>query len=184
MRKSDGNWHQSKSGNWYNSEVCQGLAAHVEASCFHCGNDCLVRKHRSADTGKPVFCDSSCKMQWQSSWQDFSHLEKHRFKKGQKPHNFKGSHKHSAGYICESEDGKARLQHRLVVERFLGRKLKRTEVIHHVDGDKTNNSIENLQLMNQSDHIRVHQSEQRLNNPEGYAAKKRRASNIRWKKER
>lgn len=38
------------------------------------------------------------------------------------------------------------LEHRLVVEAVLGRLLRRGEVVHHVDGDRLNNSKENLMV--------------------------------------
>ena len=38
------------------------------------------------------------------------------------------------------------LEHRLVMARKLGRPLLRTETVHHIDGDRTNNSPENLEL--------------------------------------
>lgn len=38
------------------------------------------------------------------------------------------------------------LEHRLVVEAHVGRYLTRLEVVHHKDGDRSNNHIDNLQL--------------------------------------
>lgn len=47
------------------------------------------------------------------------------------------------------------LEHRLVMEKAIGRKLQATEHVHHLDGNKQNNSIENLQIINPSEHARV-----------------------------
>ena len=38
------------------------------------------------------------------------------------------------------------MEHRLVVASNLGRALVSTETVHHIDGDRSNNTIENLQL--------------------------------------
>jgi hypothetical protein len=46
------------------------------------------------------------------------------------------------------------LEHRLIMERHLGRYLDSDEVIHHIDGNPSNNAIENLRLYaSQSEHI-------------------------------
>lgn len=48
-------------------------------------------------------------------------------------------------------------QHRYIMELTLGRYLLPSEVVHHIDLDKTNNDINNLLLFNsQGDHIRFH----------------------------
>jgi hypothetical protein len=151
-------WYRSESGYWYNG-LWPGIC-HVEATCNWCHIQFYVRRFKSK--GKfGTFCSRRCAKSCSVRHEDVSHLKPFRFKKGQVPYNYKGTTEHSGGYLCEFEDGHRQLQHRLVVERFIGRKLKRSEVIHHIDGDKTNNSIENLQIMTQSDHIKAHQAQER-----------------------
>lgn len=52
-----------------------------------------------------------------------------------------------------------RHEHRVVMEKKLGRALVRGEIVHHIDGNRHNNKPENLQLMTQSEHWNVHRDE-------------------------
>lgn len=78
-----------------------------------------------------------------------------------------GTKKRSDGYIMvvapdehpfpaytKASGTKYILEHRLVMEQHLGRYLLPDEVVHHKDGNPSNNAIDNLQLFaSQSEHI-------------------------------
>ena len=55
-------------------------------------------------------------------------------------------HVDQGGYRRLRIGGKNHFEHRLVMERHLGRKLLPNETVHHRDGDKLNNDITNLEL--------------------------------------
>lgn len=47
-------------------------------------------------------------------------------------------------------------EHRLVMEKSLGRVLEKTEIVHHIDFNKFNNDISNLRIMDRESHSRLH----------------------------
>jgi hypothetical protein len=47
-------------------------------------------------------------------------------------------------------------EHRLVIEKKLKRYLEPYEKVHHINGIKTDNRPENLELMTLSEHVKLH----------------------------
>lgn len=67
-----------------------------------------------------------------------------------KPYNYK-----QVGYIRRMTDNYCLIKrlnevwrplHRYLVEKYIGRKLKHNEIIHHIDGNGLNNKLRNLYI--------------------------------------
>lgn len=59
-------------------------------------------------------------------------------------------------YKAIKVNGKKIDEHRYIMEQHLGRKLTKNEVVHHINGNKQDNRLENLELMSRSEHSRKH----------------------------
>ncbi len=125
----------------YCSKKCSG-EAHKTGSvirCEQCGKEFYSTRHR--------FCSPECVYQFRSE------------NSPQKLYRENGYVvMHIRGY---NKKGNAK-QHRVVMEEYLGRKLSDDEVVHHINGDKTDNRIENLQVMTRSAHSLLHRMKDRL----------------------
>lgn len=95
--------------------------------------------------------------------------------------NWKGGRTHDGEgriYLYRPEHPKANrwgyvYRYRIVMEEKLGRLLRADEIVHHKDENPSNDHPDNLEVTNQSRHIKIHLPEMRK-----AAAAKRKEANV------
>ena len=72
----------------------------------------------------------------------------------------KGVSKKPNGYLEHTTgENKGRSVHVALMENVIGRRILREEVVHHIDHNRSNNALENLQLMTRAKHASLHAKE-------------------------
>lgn len=60
------------------------------------------------------------------------------------------------GYVRNHTNNETTYEHRDVAEEIIGRKLRSEEDVHHLDGNRSNNSPENLLVLETTQHAKLH----------------------------
>lgn len=100
----------------------------VEKVCEFCHKPFIV-PYSLVATGRGKFCSMSC------------YGDSQRFVNGYLVRD---------GYWAINVNGRKVMKHRYVMEQHLGRPLKDSETVHHINGDRADNRIENLELWSTS----------------------------------
>ena|SRR3990167_9313110 len=110
------------------------------ATCFS--------KHKT-DASNKLFCSRECYAKAQSSNPKYLGKNQNNWKGG-RVFGFAGK------YIGIRVGKKYMLEHRFLIEKKLGRKLQSKEHVHHINHDPSDNRIENLILLSESEHHSYH----------------------------
>jgi hypothetical protein len=136
----------------------------IELTCKVCGkkfNKALSQYRadlKKCNAGK--FCSLSCLYKSDERKANLG-------KMGKNSSGWKGGRIYERGYrlvvandhpngILKGSGKKYIREHRLIIEKYIGRYLTKDEHVHHINGDIQDNRIENLQLMTASEHNSYH----------------------------
>jgi hypothetical protein len=94
-------------------------------------------------------CSRRCQGDWMRTRYSFNKLSREKSNK-----------RYGYSEYRVSKSGKTypykRIKARVIVEGFIGRKLRGNECVHHIDGDIENNSLNNLVVLGLGEHSRLH----------------------------
>jgi hypothetical protein len=133
--------------------------------CDICKKHFQVSNGRARESYKKQqskFCSDRCRLKHQQTW-GVERLKQWSKKVGKFAHYENGTGLTTDGYVWIYKPNLGYFHnqvklHRYLMERKIGRRLKPTEIVHHLNFDKLDNRIENLIIVSRKEHNKIHQS--------------------------
>jgi len=118
---------------YYKSER---LTIKLQFTCDRCGKNFERYPSQRRLGNRKSYCSAACRSVGRV------------YKRGAEHPNYKpvSRWRTSEGYVVIEDGAGRRFEHRVVMEQSLGRPLLKSETVHHINGDRQDNRIENLQL--------------------------------------
>lgn len=142
------------------------MVAKIEVVCAQCGNTFLLVpwQVRSGRKYCSVQCDHLSRKGKKFSTRDFHGANNPKWRGGK----IKMSAGRVAVYCPDHPDanlmgGTHILEYRLIAEKKIGRRLRKDEVVHHINGDATDNRPSNLEVITFSKHAVLHNGDRDRN---------------------
>lgn len=116
--------------------------------CNYCGR--IFFRNRKVLLQPLIFCSRKCS----------SLFKKILVKKSGFGNRIPSTYRYVYKYVgIKNGTSRYRQEHRILMEEYLGRKLNKNEVVHHINGNGRDNRIINLKIIKLSKHSRLHASE-------------------------
>lgn len=123
------------------------MSTKVEIKCDNCDSVFLMHQCYLKRNRKHRFCSKQCEA-------TFKRLNN-------TIHSYRGGTILPNGYKYIEIDGVQREEHRVIMERILGRPLNSDEIVHHINGDKLDNRPANLMITTRSEHRKLHATKEK-----------------------
>lgn len=113
--------------------------------CLVCGSDIVCESYLKR------FCSDKCTSEYM--YKNTNRDDSERFSPSSRRRPAK---KYKMIYIgCVKGKSKYKQEHRVVMEKHLGRELNSNEQVHHINGNGLNNDINNLIIVSRDDHLKI-----------------------------